>query len=79
MSKFVKPGVDPTSKQPYQVRLPQKPTEFMPAYGAEVPNDVNWYRRIKDGSVVEITAAEFKKGKAAAEKAAAKQATKTEE
>ncbi|WP_197722097.1 DUF2635 domain-containing protein [Sulfuriflexus mobilis] len=79
MSKIIhiKPAVnEQTDKkgQQLQVRMPDKPGTFMPSYGAEVPYNSHWLRRIKDKSVVEITADEFIKGKAAAKKKAAAEA-----
>lgn len=34
-----------------KVRMPDKPTEFLPEKGGEVPKDSYWLRRVKDGSV----------------------------
>ncbi|MEW6647191.1 MAG: DUF2635 domain-containing protein [Pseudomonadota bacterium] len=47
---FIKPKTD-VEGNPYKVRLPHKPFEFLPAEGASVEKSAYWLRRIKDGSV----------------------------
>jgi hypothetical protein len=52
----VKPNTDKTTGQPYKIRLPGKPTQFLPDDGTEVEKNKFWIRRLRDGSVVEIKA-----------------------
>lgn len=48
----VKPNVDPSTKEPYKIRLPDKPHIFMPAGGVVVEKNKFWLRRLRDDSVV---------------------------
>ncbi|MEW6648151.1 MAG: DUF2635 domain-containing protein [Pseudomonadota bacterium] len=52
---YVVPQVDPQTKQPYQVRLPNKPQKFLSPEGAFVERSVFWVRRLRDGTVSEVT------------------------
>ncbi len=52
---YIKPGVD-KDDQPYKVRKPTKPTEFLAEEGELVVLDKHWHRRLRDGSVVKADA-----------------------
>jgi hypothetical protein len=60
---YIVPQVDPVSKQPYQVRLPGKPMQFLPATGAKVERTPFWVRRLRDGTVSEATPPKIAKAK----------------
>lgn len=53
---YVKPNIDPATREPYRVRLPDKPLEFLPPDGAVVEQNKYWTRRLRDGSVTEAKA-----------------------
>lgn len=53
---YVKPNIDPATAKPYQVRLPDKPREFLPEEGKAVEKSKYWVRRLRDLSVVEAKA-----------------------
>lgn len=75
----IKPAVVKRKGQPdqaLQIRMPDKPLTFMQSHGAAVYYNTYWLRRINDGSVKKITAAEFAKGEVAAKKKAAADAKK---
>lgn len=50
---YVKPNTGADGK-PYKVRLPHKPSDFLPEEGSEVALDAYWTRRINDHSVVVV-------------------------
>jgi hypothetical protein len=63
----IKPNTDKATGEPYKIRLPGKPHEFLPEGGAEVEKNKFWIRRLRDSSVVKtksvVPAKEQKAGK----------------
>lgn len=57
---YVKPAEGLIVRQPHRNQMP------IPAYGATVPRNSFWLRRLRDGDVVEITETAFEKAKAKA-------------
>ena len=51
---FIKPNML-TDGTPLNVRLPNKPHEFLSSAGLSVERTPYWMRRINDGSVIETT------------------------
>ncbi len=49
---FIKPATD-ANGMPYRVRLHDKPDRFLNPEGESVVAHKHWYRRLRDGSVVE--------------------------
>lgn len=71
---FIKP-TDPE----FIVRMPERGGAIMPPHGAKVKPSPHWRKRLRDGSVVYITADEYMQAEKKAQAAAQEEARKAHE
>lgn len=64
---FVKPTINPETKAPYKIRMPERSFNHLPDEGAEVPDNRFWRAHLKDGSVEIVKPAAADKTKKGAE------------